>query len=299
MAKKKVKIGIVDTMFSRVDMGALAIGEISRNYPDVEIVRTTVPGVKDLPPECRKLLESGCEICMALGMVGGAPIATQCAHEASLGIMQAKLITGKHVIEVFVHENEAWSEREFHSICENRTRKHAQNAVLLATNPAELVKNAGKGVRQGKEDEGGIDISKSEPITLGIVVGEFDRDVSGRMLAHALDEAGRMGAQVRSVMRVPGAFEVPLAVKKMLMDKKVHAVAALGYVEKGKTRHDRIVAENAAQEIMRLSLESRKPVSLGMIMVADRKEAQEREEGYARRAVMAAVKFVKELRKYE
>ncbi len=122
MAEKKVKIGIVDTMFARVNMGALAIDEISRHYPDVEIVRTTVPGIKDLPPECKKLLDSGCEACMALGMVGGAPIDTICAHEASTGLIQAKLMTNKHIIEVFVHENEAWDEKEFHSICENRAR---------------------------------------------------------------------------------------------------------------------------------------------------------------------------------
>ena len=130
------KIGIVDTMFSRVDMGAMAIDEIRKTYPDVELVRRTVPGVKDLPVECRRLLDSGCDSCMALGMVGGAPVDQVCAHEASEGIQQAKLLTGKHIIEVFVHENEAWSEKEFYGICENRARKHAQTRAEEELIPA-------------------------------------------------------------------------------------------------------------------------------------------------------------------
>jgi len=143
-----MKLGIVDTMFARVDMGKMAIDEIKKNYPDVEIIRRTVPGVKDLPVECKNLLDEGCDSCMALGMVGGAPVDAVCAHEGSLGIQQAKLLTGKHIIEVFVHENEAWSGKEFFEICDNRTRKHAHNAVLLVKNPEKLVESAGKGVRQ-------------------------------------------------------------------------------------------------------------------------------------------------------
>ncbi len=300
MAKtnKKMKIGIVDTMFSRVNMGEIAIDEIKKDYQDVEIVRKTVPGVKDLPPECLNLLQKeNCDICMAFGMVGGAPVDLQCAHEASLGIMQAKLLTGKHIIEVFVHENEAWSEKEFYSICENRIRKHAHNAVLLVTKPEELVKRAGMGIRQGKDDEGAIDAAKTKQTTLGFVVGEFNREFADKMLDFALDEAKKIGAGVGTIMLVPGAFEIPLAVKKLLWDKRIDAVVTLGYVKKGETRHDKIVAENAAREIMKLSLESRKPVTLGMITLADAAQAEERKEGYARRAVRAAVKMIKELRK--
>lgn len=293
----KIKLGIVDTMFSRVNMGEMAIDEIGKNYPEAEVVRTTVPGVKDLPPECRKLLDSGCDICMALGMVGGAPIDTQCAHEASLGIMQAKLLTGKHIIEVFVHENEAWGKKEFYSICENRVRKHAHNAVLLVANPAELVKQAGMGVRQGKEDEGAIEPAKEKPVTLGIVVGEFNKKFADEMLESALAEAKNENVEVHSVLRVPGAFEIPLGVKKLLGEKGIDAIVTLGYVKKGETGHDRIVAENAAREITKLSLENRKPITLGIITLADAKQAEERKDDYARRAVRAAVKMVNELRK--
>lgn len=292
-----VKVGVVDTMFARVNMGEMAIDEIRKNYPDVEVVRSTVPGVKDLPPECRKLLDSGCGICMALGMVGGAPVDLQCAHEASLGIMQAKLLTNRHIIEVFVHESEAWSGKEFYSICENRVRKHAHNAVLLVANPAELVKRAGMGVRQGKENEGAIEPAKEKPVAVGIVVSEFNKKFADEMLECALAGAENENAEVHSVLRVPGVFEIPLAVKKLLYEKRIDAIVTLGYVEKGETGHDRIVAENAAREIMKLSLENRKPVALGIITVADAKQAEERKRDYAERAVRAAVKMASELRK--
>ena len=72
-----------------------------------EIVRRTVPGFKDLGVACKRLIElDGCLIVVALGMPGKAAIDQVCAHEASQGIMLAQLLTGVHVLEVFVHENE-------------------------------------------------------------------------------------------------------------------------------------------------------------------------------------------------
>lgn len=149
-----MKVGVADTTFARVDMARFAIEEI-KNFSDVKIVRYTVPGIKDLPLACRKLLEE-CDVCIALGMAGKERIDKQCAHEASIGIISAQLLAGKHIIEVFVHEDEAEDEKELYEICENRARKHARNAVLLIKNPEELKRNAGKGIRQGKENVGPI-----------------------------------------------------------------------------------------------------------------------------------------------
>jgi len=290
-----MKLGIVDTMFSRVNMGAIAIDELKKNHGDIAIERRTVPGIKDLAVECKRLLDAGCDSCLALGMVGGAPIDTQCGHEASLGIQQAKLLTNKHIVEVFVHENEGWSEKEFLEICENRVRKHVHNAVLLVKNPGELVKRAGRGVRQGVEDEGPI--GSGRPVKLAIVVSEFNQEITKRMEKKALETAGKAGAEA-VVIRVPGAFDMPLVVKKMLMDKRIDGVVALGAVVKGETAHDEIVATNTARELAGLSLEHRKPVTLGIIGHGASWEAAEaRAEGYAERATETAVHLVGVLRK--
>jgi len=151
-------IGIVDTTFARVDMARAARKEIEENYPKVRIIQRTVPGVKDLPVECKKLLEEeGCDIVMALGMPGREPIDKYCAHEASTGIIDAQLMTNKHIIEVFVHEEEAKDDRELAGIATNRARKHARNAVDLIMNPDKLRRSAATGRRQGREDVGPVE----------------------------------------------------------------------------------------------------------------------------------------------
>jgi len=149
-----MKIGIADTTFARVDMGRIAADEI-RKRASVGLERSVVPGIKDLPVACKKLIEErGCEIVMALGMPGGAEKDKICAHEASQGLILCQLMTNKHIIEVFVHEDEAKDAKELAWLMERRTREHAVNAVRLALYPNELEKLAGTGQRQGFEDVG-------------------------------------------------------------------------------------------------------------------------------------------------
>lgn len=148
------KIGIADTTFARYDMGAAAIDELKKNA-SVKIERYTVPGIKDLPVASKKLIEeTGCEIVMALGMPGPKEIDKQCAHEASLGIIAAQLLTSRHIIEVFVHEDEVEDEKKLAWLAELRAREHAQNVIKLLFKPAELEREAGMGMREGFEDAG-------------------------------------------------------------------------------------------------------------------------------------------------
>ena len=150
-----MRIGICDTTFARFDMGKVAIDELKNNATDLKIIRVTVPGIKDLPVASKKLIEEeNCEIVMALGMPGPMEKDKMCAHEASTGIIQAQLMTNKHILEVFVHEDEEEQDKELKIVAEDRARKHAQNLIKLMFKPKELTKNAGMGLRQGKEDAG-------------------------------------------------------------------------------------------------------------------------------------------------
>ena len=152
-----MRIGIADTTFARVDMGGFALDELKRTGTGFKIQRRTVPGVKDLPVVCKKLLEEdGCDIVIALGMPGKDPIDKVCAHEASQGLIQVQLMENKHIVEVFVHEDEAKDEKELMWLAERRAREHAVNAYDLLFRPERLAKNAGKGLRQGFEDVGPI-----------------------------------------------------------------------------------------------------------------------------------------------
>jgi riboflavin synthase len=151
------KVGIADTTFARYDMGASAIDELKKTGTGFKIVRFTVPGIKDLPVASKRLIEeSGCDIVIALGMPGAAAIDKTCAHESSQGIIQAQLMTNRHIIEVFVHEDEGKDEKTLAWLADRRSREHARNAYNLLFKPDVLGKNAGKGLRQGFVDAGPI-----------------------------------------------------------------------------------------------------------------------------------------------
>ena len=153
----KINVGIADTTFARVDMGAMAINEIESTTSRMRLIRYTVPGMKDLPVACKILFDQhNCEMCLALGMPGSADIDKVCAHEASQGIIMCQLMTGKHIIECFVHEDEAETPEELIKVCDNRAREHAQNVLKLLFDKEWLEKNAGKGLRQGYPDPGPI-----------------------------------------------------------------------------------------------------------------------------------------------
>jgi len=147
------RIGIADTTFARYDLAKAAIDELQSKDTGFKIIRYTVPGIKDLPVACKKLFEEqDCDIVMALGMPGSKPIDKQCAHESSMGLMQTQLLCNKHIIEVFVHEDEAKDEKELAWLTDRRAREHAINVLDLLFHPDKLTKQAGSGLREGFED---------------------------------------------------------------------------------------------------------------------------------------------------
>lgn len=152
-----MKIGICDTTFARVDMARYAIEEIKMQMGNIEFIRRTVPGIKDLPVASKKLIEEdGCQLVMALGMPGPEKIDKTCAHEASMGLIYAQLMTNTHIIEVFVHEDEGIDEKDLKQLAENRAREHAQNVVKMLFKPEKLRREAGKGMREGRPDAGPV-----------------------------------------------------------------------------------------------------------------------------------------------
>lgn len=136
-----------------------------------------------------------------------------------------------------------------------------------------------------------------EKIRLGIVVSEFNYDITYMMLQRVLDHVEFLGATVEKVLKVPGAFDMPLAIKKLLGMDEIDAVVTLGTVLKGDTDHDQVVAQHAARKMMDLALEYGKPVTLGVSGPGvTRAEATERIDEYAKRSVESAVKMVRRLK---
>lgn len=155
MKNKKTIIGVVDTTFARIDMGKIAVETLQKNaHKKFSIERVVVPGIKDLPVACKKLIEEKkCGIVLALGMPGPAKIDETCAHEASMGILWAQLLTNTHILGVFVHESEVKSDEELARVTYDRVSKHAINALNMIFSSEKLLENAGKGKRQGYSDK--------------------------------------------------------------------------------------------------------------------------------------------------
>jgi riboflavin synthase len=152
------RIGVVDTMFARYDMGAVAERELEglRESGDpFEVVRRTVPGFKDLAVEAKILIErERCSVVVALGMPGQAKLDVICASEASNAIAMAQLMTNTHILEVFVHTIEEDDPEKLAAVCEDRAAKHARNAYWMIFEPEQLSRRAGQGIRQGYADAG-------------------------------------------------------------------------------------------------------------------------------------------------
>ena len=153
------KIGVADTTFARYDMGGAAISELKSLGTGFTVDRYTVPGIKDLPVAAKLLLENHqCDIVLALGMPGPEDIDKQSALVADYGLQQAQLLTNRHVLGVFVYEDEAKDNRELARLADRRSREHATNVYNLLFRPEEMRRKAGTGQREGFEDVGPLEV---------------------------------------------------------------------------------------------------------------------------------------------
>jgi len=99
---------------------------------------------------------------------------------------------------------------------------------------------------------------------LAVVASEFNREVVDAMVEGALARAKERGIHVTTVVRVPGTFEVPLAVQRLLERSDVDGAVALGAVITGETKHDEVIMQAAADALMGVGLRTGKPVGLGI-----------------------------------
>jgi len=132
-------------------------------------------------------------------------------------------------------------------------------------------------------------------IRLGFVVAEFNRDITYQMEILGREHAEFLGAEVTRTLMVPGVYDMPLAVKKLLTHDDIDAVVTIGCVIQGETGHDEIVAQQTSRKIMDLALDFDKPVALGISGPKMSRVDAHRRIDYSKRAVEAAVKLVKRL----
>ncbi len=137
-----------------------------------------------------------------------------------------------------------------------------------------------------------------DKVRIGVVVSEFNREITFPMLGNAKKQAKKMDAIITYVCYVPGSYDMPVIVQELLKKKDVDAAVTLGAVIKGETNHDEIVAENAARLIADLSVKHSKPVALGITGPnMSFKQAKDRSEIVPIRAVISAVNMATRIKK--
>lgn len=107
-------------------------------------------------------------------------------------------------------------------------------------------------------------VPRGTPMRIAIVATEFNYDITSMMLERAKAHAEFLGAEVSHILRVPGVYDLPLAVKRLARRDDVDAIVTLGCVIEGETDHDDLVIQHAARKIIDLSLDSDKPIGLGI-----------------------------------
>ena len=129
---------------------------------------------------------------------------------------------------------------------------------------------------------------------IAIVVSRFNEEITMKMKKIAAERAKELQADVVKIVEVPGAFEIPLAVIRLLEDKKIQAVVTLGTIIKGDTNHDEVIAHAIAKKLLDLSIEYKKPVSLGISGPnVTWKQSERRIKEYALRAVDSVVNMLR------
>ncbi|MDD5261464.1 MAG: 6,7-dimethyl-8-ribityllumazine synthase [Methylacidiphilales bacterium] len=108
---------------------------------------------------------------------------------------------------------------------------------------------------------------------IGIVASRFNGEFVDALLQNCIN--GLKGCSI-TVLRVPGSFEIPLAAKSLLKNKKISAVIALGLIWQGKTAHAGLIGQEVSRALMNLSLEFEKPVIHQVLSVQNEKQARER-----------------------
>lgn len=131
---------------------------------------------------------------------------------------------------------------------------------------------------------------------IALVVSDFNFDVTSMMLERAQRHAEFLGAEVSHVVHVPGVFDMPLVMRKLLKRRDVDGLAILGAVIKGDTGHDELIAGPVARTAIDLALQFDKPVGLGITGPGmDRMQALDRIDN-AKNAIESVARLIKALK---
>ena len=142
-------------------------------------------------------------------------------------------------------------------------------------------------------------------LRFAFVAARFNDFVVEPLIRGALDALKRHGASEKQIeiVRVPGAFDMPIVVRKLALSRRYDALIALGAVVRGQTPHFDYVAGECASGLARIALESGVPIAFGVLTTDTMEQAVDRAGGKAGNkgadAALAAIEMANLLRRLE
>ncbi len=145
------------------------------------------------------------------------------------------------------------------------------------------------------------DIEELEPehdgagLRIGIVMGRFNVDVGDGLLSACTAALAKMGVAKKDmrIVSVPGALEIPLALKAMAISGHYDALVALGAVIRGETYHFEIVSNESSRGITDVQLETGVPVANGILTTENDEQAEARMAQKGADCALAAVEMAR------
>jgi 6,7-dimethyl-8-ribityllumazine synthase len=138
-------------------------------------------------------------------------------------------------------------------------------------------------------------------LRIGVVMSRFNMDVSDGLLGACTAELTKHGVQEANMLlvTVPGALEIPLALQKMALSDQFDALIALGAVIRGETYHFEIVANQSANGIAAVQLDTGIPIANGILTTDTDEQAMARMSRKGMEAAQAAIEMANLLRDLE
>jgi 6,7-dimethyl-8-ribityllumazine synthase len=120
--------------------------------------------------------------------------------------------------------------------------------------------------------------SEAQGLRVGIVVSRFNQFVTDRLLASAVETLMKAGAREAdlTIVRVPGAFEIPLVARRLAHSRRFDTIICLGAVIRGETPHFEYISAEASRGIMQVSLDFDLPVIFGVLTTDTVQQALDR-----------------------
>lgn len=118
----------------------------------------------------------------------------------------------------------------------------------------------------------------AQGVRFGLVVSRFNDFINKRLLDGALDALYRHGAEDKNILivKVPGAFEMPLMAKKLADSSNYDAIICLGAIIRGATPHFEYISAEVTKGIAKVALDSAIPISYGILTTDNIEQAIER-----------------------